>query len=441
MKTLLKNATLVTLRGQQKADLLIDNEEGRLIEISDSISEEGVETVIDCTGKHVLPGVIDPHVHLRVPGAEQKEDWDTGTAAAAAGGVTTILDMPNNSPAVTTREILNKKRELVEGKSCVDYGLYMGATVDQATGQTNVDEYLASDAVALKIYMGSSTGDLLVHKHEWVDQIFEKAAEAGRIVCVHAEDEALIRENSLKYTNDDPTVHPKIRDDEVAHRAVKAALEMAQKHGSRLHICHLSTKRGLDEFVKFKSDRISCEVTPHHVFLDQSELVKQGNFAKMNPPLRLPEDNAALIEGIKSGVVNMVATDHAPHLPEEKEQSYSKAPAGVPGLETSLPLLLDAVNRGEFELKDVVRVTSEEPARVFGLKNKGRLDVGMDADLVVVDMSLEQVVENGGPGARFTKCGWSAFAGRTLKGWPVMTFVRGVLAYANGETHVVGRRL
>lgn len=431
---LFKNGTLVTAGGRLRADVLVRN--GRIAEIREglSVSMGEASEVIDCAGKFILPGVIDAHVHLRTPGETYKEDFESGTRAAVSGGVTTVLDMPNNKPPITTRVALEAKRALASERGMfANYGFYMGACVD-SSGATNVDEFLDSDAVALKVYMGSSTGGLLVNHKEWLEEIFERAAECDRLVCVHAEDEALIREHTALFSGvDDPTMHPKIRDDEVAYRAVKEALHLSKRFGTRLHVCHVSTSRELREIEEFKSDRVSFEVTPHHLFLTCETLATRGNFAKMNPPLRMDADREALMAALRSGFVDMVASDHAPHTIKEKNGPYSEAPAGVPGLETLLPLLLDAVNHGELTLEQVVRVTSAGPVRVFGLEGRGRLDVGAAADLVVLDMELEQRVENSGPGARFTNCGWSVFEGRTLKGWPVMTVVNGRVVFRDNE--------
>jgi dihydroorotase len=419
---LFKNGTLVTPGGKRREDFLV--RDGKIVKIGENLEEEGAE-VVDLNGKFVLPGVIDVHVHLREPGGEEKEDFESGTMAAAAGGVTFVLDMPNNSPAVISREELAAKRALVEPKAKVNFDLYMGAAINE-DGTTNVDEFLASDAIAYKIYVGSSTGNLLVAHKDGLEEIFAKVGKTDRLICVHAEDEYLIRQNIIKYKGqDDPMIHGRIRTDEVAYEATKMVLHLAKKYGARVNICHMSTKRELDEFALFKSDRITCEASPHHLFLTEIELSKQGNFAKMNPPLRLKKDCNALMEGIRNGMVNMVATDHAPHLKSEKEKGYWDAPAGVPGLETSLPLMLDAVNHGQLTLEDVVRVMCAEPANVFGLTDKGRLEVGADADFVVVDMDLEKTIENNGPGAKYTKCGWSVFDGRTVKGWPIMTMLGG----------------
>ncbi|HCW32685.1 TPA: dihydroorotase [Candidatus Peregrinibacteria bacterium] len=436
---LLKGGIVVTSLNQFKADVLIRN--GIIVKIAPNLAVTGGK-VIDCANFFILPGLIDPHVHLRTPGSEYKEDWTTGTKAAAAGGITTILDMPNTLPPITSQDLLDEKREMISGKAFVNYGLYMGATIF-ADGKINVDEYLKSDAVALKVYMGSSTGNLLVDQTEWLEEIFAQAGKADKLICVHAEDESLMKQNLAQLKLDDPglenkndpTLHSKIRDNKVAYSAIKHALHLAKKHGTRLHICHLSTQLELEEFVKFKNGRISCEVSPHHLFLDESELGRQGNFAKMNPPLRTSEDCKALMEGIKSGLVDCVATDHAPHTIQEKQQNYWLAPSGVPGLETSLPLLLDAVNRGELNLEDVVKVMYEGPARIFRLREDALAESfreGTKANLVVVNMNLEQKVGNGSFGARYTKCGWSVFSGRLLKGWPVMTIVNGEVVMERG---------
>lgn len=424
---LLKHGRVVRPQDVSLADMLL--RDGKIAKIGLDIPEASAK-IIDCSNKVILPGLIDAHVHFRIPGEEHKEDWETGSQAALAGGVTTVLDMPNNVPPIVSRESLKAKEALVSSQARVNYRFYMGAAMDSITGQTNVGEFLDSDAVALKIYMGSSTGSLLMDQSQALEEIFEKVGLTDRLVCVHAEDQGLIEQHAGVHAgNEDPQLHGVIRDVEVAHQAVKRVIHLAKKYNTRLHLCHLSSALELEDFKAFRSDRISCEVTPHHLFLDESELARQGNFAKVNPPLRTSKDNAALMKALRKGIITMVATDHAPHLAEEKQQPYSKAPAGVPGLETHLPLLLNAVHRDELSLLDVVRVTSAEPARVFGLKNKGALEVGMDADVCVVNMDLEQTVANGGPGARYTKSQWSPFTGRLLKGWPIKTFVGGEERY------------
>jgi dihydroorotase len=423
---LFKDGILMTARGPLPLDLLVQN--GQIVDMGKGLPAEGVDEVVDASAHFVLPGLIDAHVHLRTPGEEQKEDWTTGGRAALAGGFTTVLDMPNNHPPIISQEALKQKRSLVQPNALTHFDLYMGATAD------NVEEFLKSDAVALKIYMGSSTGSLLVDRLDTLEEIFKRVGETDRLICVHAEDQGVLAEARKRHgEGDHARMHPKMRPPEAALSAVQRALELAVQYNTRLHVCHVSTAAEVALLKSFCSERISSEVTPHHLFLDESALEDLGNKGKVNPPLRTLEDNVALLAALATGDIDIVATDHAPHLLEEKNQLYVKAPSGVPGLEICLALLLNAVNLGQLSLQDVVRATSTRPAHLFKLEDRGSLDIGQKADLVMVDMNLEKTVENGGPGARYTKPQWSPFAGRSFKGWPVMTVVDGEIRMKNGQ--------
>lgn len=431
MATLIYNAKIVGADKTFSGSVLIEN--GKILKVYHG-SEEVIgefDAEYNLEGKYLLPGAIDAHVHFRTPGHEYKEDWRTGSAAAAAGGVTTVLDMPNNNPSVTTVEALGKKRAMINGKTRVNYGLFFGAT------PTNIEEVKKAENIAgVKIYMGSSTGDLLVDQHGAVEKIFEALPDV--LIAVHAENEAMMRENSEKYKGvDEPSVHSKIRTCECAEVATKEAIHIGKKYGNRLHICHLSSASELEEVRKFKAAAstehdlsLSCEATPHHLFLNTSAYEEFGNFVRINPPLRHITDNQVLLSGIKDGSIDIIATDHAPHTREEKEKSYKEAPSGVPGVQTMLPLILNEVNHGELNLQDVVRLTSAAPAEIFGIKGKGRIEEGYDADFTVVDMDMEKEVTDK---EQFSKCGWSAFKGKKLKGWPVKTFVNGVVVYDDGK--------
>jgi dihydroorotase len=401
----------------ESKNIVIEN--GKIVEISNNVSGEK----INAEGKVVLPGLIDCHVHLREPGLTEKEDFKTGTMAAAAGGVTTVLEMPNTDPAVTTIKILDTKREIAKEKAVVNYGFWFGATND------NLDEIKKIKGVAgIKVYMGSSTGNMLVDNKEKIKNIFN----IGKTVIVHAENEALMQKNAEKYKKENGSViHAKIRNGETEYTAVREAVSIAESCDNlkRLHLTHTSTKESLEIIKEAKGKiNLSCDVTPHHLFLDYEELKKQGNFVKMNPALRGKEDVEALWEGINDGTVDCIGTDHAPHTIDEKEADYWEAPAGVPGLETMLPLLLDAVGKGRLTLKKLVELTSENPAKLFGIKNKGKIEVGYDADLVIVDMSKTKEVKNE---ELFTKCKWSPFNGWKIKGWPITTIVNGEVEKGN----------
>ncbi|MBU1445896.1 dihydroorotase [Patescibacteria group bacterium] len=427
MKILFKNAHVVSGEGVMKKDVLVS---GNVIsKMSDSIDEvsSGADKIYDLDGKYLMPGVIDAHVHFRTPGYEEKEDFRTGSMSALAGGVTTVFDMPNTKPRTNTVEAFEAKRALVKDMAMVNYGLFFEATPDNLEEVKKVD-----GAVGLKVYMASTTGqegDLDMGSDK-VSRMFEELFKLNKyVVAVHAEDEEMIKKHEEMYHDDnDPAVHSLIRNEDVSLHAVKQAVHLAKKYDGRVHICHMSTKGEAQTLAKYHNAHTTCEVTPHHLFLHTDDYSRLENFAKVNPPIRSEVHVKALWEAVSNGVVDMIVTDHAPHLKSEKELGYWEAPSGMPGVETSLPLMLDAVNHGRLHITDVVRLMCENPARVYEVKGKGFVREGYDADLVVVDMELEREVRNED---MHTKCGWTPYVGRVLRGWPVMTFVRGQLGMEN----------
>ncbi len=421
LSKLLKNAEIVRHNGSIKGSLIVEND--KIAEVYESGAvlpdESAFDEVIDLEGKYLLPGLIDVHVHFRTPGHEYKEDWITGSKAALAGGVTTVLDMPNNEPPIIDEEALDRKREIVKKDALVNFGLYVGATDDNVSYIGKI-----KSAAGVKAYLGSSTGDLLLDAKRYLETLLE---ETGKIVAVHAESELCILEETAKHEGQtDPKVHSMIRNPECAYEAVKNALHLLKKYQKKLYLCHVSTERELSEVKKFMNENVSVEVTPHHLFLNTMDYERYGNLIKVNPPVREPADQVALWQGIKDGLVNVIATDHAPHTLEEKKKDYKEAPAGVPGVQTMLPLLLNAVNEGKISLEKMVELTSFNPARIFGIQNKGDIEKGMDADLTVVDLQKVATVEKD---YLFSKCGWSPFSGWELMGWPVMTLVNGEKMY------------
>ena len=413
MTLAITNAQVMINGTLQKRNILI--EDRMIVELTEKKVNSGER--INASGKIILPGLIDCHVHLREPGMTHKEDFRSGSMAAVAGGVTTVFDMPNTLPQTTSIADLEEKRELAV-KSIVNYGLYVGAT-----GHNSRQIAEAKNVPGIKLYMGSSTGNMLLTDREAIAKVFK----TGKRVVVHAEDELIIRKNAKKFKKEkSPEVHAKIRNGGTETSAVRQAVEIAG--GSMTHLTHLSTGESLQ--IAGSLSNVSCDVTPHHLFMNHEELKRLGNFAKMNPALRTQKEVDALWAGINSGAVDCIATDHAPHTRDEKEADYDEAPAGVPGLETMLPLLLDAVNKGRITLEKVVQLTSANPARIFGVKDKGKIKVGMDADLTIIDMKKEKEVKNE---ELFTKCGWSPFAGRNLKGWPVTTIVNGKIVFDEEE--------
>jgi dihydroorotase (multifunctional complex type) len=407
--TLIRNGTVITPRDAARADVLIAGE--TIAGVGSRLRAPRGARIVDAEGLLVLPGLIDPHVHLREPGAEHKEDFLSGTRAALAGGFTTVLAMPNTHPALTDRETLARVRALAASKVVCDVGFLVGATADNATKAAKLE-----GAVGLKLYMGSSTGSLLVA--DLAGQVAHFERYPG-VVAVHAEDE-----EAVAYFRGRGQRRPPL----CATLAVSRALALAERFGTRLHVCHVSTAHelALIRDAKGRGAEVTCEVTPHHLFLTGEDEARLGALGQMNPPLRAQEDVDALWNNLD--VVDCIATDHAPHTLEEKRGPTP--PSGVPGLETALPLMLTSVEEGKLDLGDVAVLMAREPARIFGLARKGHVAPGYDADLTLVDAEAEWAI---GQQPLQTRCGWSPFEGRRVKGRVQQVFLRGKEVYADGE--------
>lgn len=414
--TLIANSWVVKEATLASVNILIADE--YILAVGPDVKPTEDATLVDASGLLALPGLIDAHVHLREPGGEHKEDWTSGTRAALAGGVTTVLAMPNTSPPISDAASLANVVGLAERKAVCDFGFFLGATPDnvyQAAALTGV--------VGLKMYMGSSTGTLLVN--DFASQYLHfKTYPSERLIAVHAEDETAMRWFARQGQRRPPLC---------AELDTARALVMAEHLGRRLHICHASTAReiGLIRSAKARGMPVTCEVTPHHLFLDDEVEWRLGPWVKMNPPLRSSADRAALWDNL--AWVDAIASDHAPHTREEKQAGVTDAPAGVPGLETTLPLLLTAASEGRLTLADVMRLTSSGPAELFGLVRKGQIAPGRDADLILVDPEALWTLRDD---KLLTKCGWTPFAGWRVKGRVKQVFLRGRLAYADGEVLV-----
>ena len=374
--------------------------------------------VVDAKGCLLLPGAIDPQVHFREPGAEHKETIGTGSRAAAAGGVTSFLEMPNTRPPTTTQAALDDKLARAARTSVVNYGFFVGATPDNAATLEAM-----APACGIKVFMGSSTGDLLVDRREDLERIF---ATGRRLIAVHAEDQACIeRGRALRQGRTDPAVHSELRPAACAVAATTLALELSRRYERRLHILHVSTKEEV-ALLRARPPWVTAEVIPNHLFLNCADYARQGTRVQMNPPIREQADNDALWAGLRDGAIDFVATDHAPHTLAEKQQPYPDSPSGMPGVETMLPMMLTAWKAGRCSLAEVLRWTSGGAAEAYRLTGKGRLQPGMDADLVLVDMEHSRVLTDADT---WTQVRWSPFAGRSLTGLPVLTVVAGRIVY------------
>ncbi|MFH1591042.1 MAG: dihydroorotase [archaeon] len=420
MTTLIKDANVLEGDRLVQKDILI-GEDGRIESVGHGL--EGDQTV-HADGLVALPGVIDAHVHLREPGLTKKEDFLSGTMAAVKGGVTSVIDMPNSIPQTTTVEALLEKRDLAK-KAVSNIGFYFGMG-----GRGTSDMEQAKNIAGIKLFLGSSTGDMLTDNDALIGDVLEKA----RLVGVHAEDERIIQDNKKRYSDSsDPSTHSLIRSPEAAEKSVSDILARHQGKKAHLHICHASTKAeiGLVALAKARGQDVSMEACTHHLFLDISAYKRLGTLAQMNPPLRTKDQVAALWDGLRDGTVDTVATDHAPHLREEKEVGFPDAPSGVPGVENLLPLMLDAVAKERITLPHLVDLSAHHPARIFGIEGKGFLQKGFDADIVLVDRKEEHTIRDD---EQLTKCGWTPYDGMKVRGWPKMTFVNGIVVNDGGAT-------
>jgi len=418
MTTLIKNATCVLPQGTMKADVLIEHD---TIASVDAPAGTTADEVVDAAGLHLLPGVVDAHVHFRDPGVTHKEDLHTGSRAAVKGGVTTFLEMPNTSPHASTQERIDDKRRIASEKSLANYGFYIAATTD------NLEDLKHAERVpGIKIFIGSSTGDLFVDDQETLEAIF---AETTLPICAHCEDETTVRANAAKLDGGHEYAdHSKIRDHAAAIVCTRRTLDLARRHKHRFHMLHTSTAAELDE-AEDRRGLITTEVCPHHLYFNTGDYARLGALVQMNPSVKEPEDNAALWQGLLDGRVQVIATDHAPHLLSEKDQPYPKSPSGVPAVENSLALLLNEVNQGRCTLDQVVHWMCDAPARVWDMVGKGRIAEGYDADLVLVDLNKTDTIHNAD---QATKCGWSPWDGTELTGWPARTWVLGQEAFRDG---------
>lgn len=418
MRTLITNATCILPEGEHRTNVLID---GSRIASVDAPASTRADEVIDATGLHLLPGAIDDQVHFREPGLTHKEDLHTASRACAKGGITTFLEMPNTTPNTTTQELINQKLALAASKSVVNYGFYIGATPD------NMEDLQSVTRVpGIKIFIGSSTGSLLVDEQEALERIF---AETTLPICAHCEDESTVRRNKAHYAGEtDVAVHSKIRDHRAALVATQRAADLARRHRHRFHVLHLSAAEEIP-VVADHGGVITAEVCPHHLFFNVDDYARLGSLIQMNPSVKTKADNEALWQALLDGVIQVIATDHAPHTLEEKAQPYPASPSGLPAVENVMALMLNEVNRGRCTLGQVAHWMCDAPARVWDIVNKGRIAEGYDADLVLVNMQLEKTIRNA---EQETKCRWSPWDGVTLRGWPVRTFVMGREVYRDG---------
>ena len=448
---LIQGATMVLPHETGIGDLRIRNGIIETIALGSTLAPLEDELFIDGTGLHLLPGVIDPQVHFRDPGQPEKEDLGSGSAAAVSGGVTSFLDMPNNKPSITTLEGMMSKLQTASEKCVNNYGFFIGATPDNVSDLQEAvgtpDSPLAIPGICgIKIFMGSSTGTLLVNERDALERIFNGT---GGLIAVHAEDEKRMDERAVMIEGrTDMAAHAEWRDDVTALIATQLAVELAQASGHRLHVLHLTSgieADWLEGITVLPSSAagegaiITTETLPQHLTFDETDVEREGTRLKMNPPIRYAKDRATLWKQLKQGTVQCIATDHAPHTLEAKALGFPAAPSGMPGVETSLAVMLTHAKDGTCSIEDVVRWMSTNVADCFNMVGKGRLEEGMDGDVILVDMDQRHPVADE---HTWTRVGWSPFNGRELVGWTQVTVVAGTPVFERSpETGPKGRLL
>lgn len=439
--TLIKNAQIVNEGKVFKGDLLIID--GKIADIGPSISTYPENTtVIDATGKYLLPGIIDTHVHFREPGLIHKADIHSESRAAVAGGVTSFMDMPNTVPAVLTQEILADKFKIAKDKALANYSFYMG------TSNNNLSEVIKTDpktVCGVKVYLGTSTGNMCVDNPQAVEQLF---AQCPTLLAAHCEDEHIIEENSKVFRekygeNPPPASHALIRNEECCYKSSSHAVELAHKHNTRLHIVHVSTVKETGLFEnksKLDTKKITAEVCIHHLWFSDKDYNNKGNWIKWNPAIKTENDRSGLMQALLENKIDTIATDHAPHTHGEKEQEYFCCPSGAPMVQHSLNAMLEFYREKRIPLETVVEKMCHAPATCFHIENRGFLRKGYFADVILVDMNTSWTVDKSNI---LYKCGWAPMEGETFQSKVTHTFVNGHLVYTNGQfdESVKGMRL
>ena len=418
---ILQGGTVVNQDGTGVRDVAVKN--GRIVAIGDMSGMVAAET-LDCRNLHILPGVIDSQVHFREPGNEHKEDLETGSRAAVMGGVTGVFEMPNTKPTTTTAATLADKITRARNRMFCDFAFYVGGTKDTVADIPALEKL--EGAAGIKVFAGSSTGDLLVEDDSSLDAIISKIS---RRAAFHSEDEMRLRTRTSFQVPGDAASHPVWRDEEAARLCTERLLRIARKHGKRIHVLHISTAEELPLLAENR-DIATVEVTPHHLTLSADDYARLGTKLQMNPPVRESRHRDALWKAITSGLVDVLGSDHAPHTLEEKAKPYPQSPSGMTGVQTLVPMMLTHVNAGKLTLERFVDLTSHGPQRIFGLAGKGRIMEGYDADFTIVDMKREETITNQWIESRSQ---WTPYDGVNVKGWPVGTIIRGRKVMWQGE--------
>ncbi len=421
---MLKAGTVVNQDGTGVRDIAVKH--GKIVAIGDMSGMVAAE-IMDCRNLHILPGVIDSQVHFREPGLEHKEDLESGSRAAVMGGVTGVFEMPNTKPTTTTAATLAEKVGRARNRMFCDFAFYVGGTKDTVADIPALEK--CEGSAGIKVFAGSSTGDLLVEDDNGLDAIISKIS---RRAAFHSEDEMRLRSRTSFQIAGDAATHPIWRDEEAARLCTERLLRISRKHGKRIHVLHISTAEEIP-LLAANRDIATVEVTPHHLTLTANDYAHLGTKLQMNPPVREARHRVALWKAIASGLVDVLGSDHAPHTLEEKSKPYPQSPSGMTGVQTLVPMMLNHVNAGKLTLERFVDVTSHGPQRIFGIAGKGRIVEGYDADFTIVDMKRTSTITNHWIESRSQ---WTPYDGVKVQGWPVGTIIRGRTVMWQGEINL-----
>jgi len=418
---LIRGGLCATPSGLVSADIGV--RANRIAEVG-ALAGASAAEVFDARDLHVLPGIIDTHVHFREPGHFEKEDMETGSTAALLGGVTSVFEMPNTNPPTTTRALIEDKLARAANRMRCDHAFYVGASSENIGALSELERL--PGVAGVKAFLGSSTGTLLLDKE---DAISNALRSGHRRMAVHSEDEARLKERSKLAMPGDPRTHPLWRDAETARRSTERVLKLARAAGRRLHILHASTADEMPLLTESRDIATVETAVPHLTLVAPDCYERLGTYAQMNPPIRDEPHRAALWHAIAEGLIDVVGSDHAPHTRAEKDGLYPQTPSGLPGVQTLVTIMLDHLNAGRLTLERLVDLTSTGPARVFGIAGKGRIACGYDADFTIVDLKAKRRIENRWIASR---CGWTPYDGLETVGWPVATILRGSIVMRDG---------
>ena len=418
---IIKNGSCYIDKDLKDQDIAI--KDGKIIKIG-KIDEDAKE-VFEAKNLTILPGCIDTQTHFREPGSTDTEDLHSGSRAAVVGGITSVFEMPNTNPPTSNKLEFQKKLDLAKNRMYSNYAFYFGATADNANELADLENL--EGCCGIKLFAGSSTGNLLVANEEDIEKVFQSSS---KVVAVHSEDEEILNKNKKLIKNGDVHSHPIWRSEECAISSTRRIVRIAEKYKKKAHILHITTKQEIDFLAQHKGN-ITFEITPQHLTIYAPDCYKElGTYAQMNPPIRDKSHYDRLWYGVKNNFNDTIGSDHAPHLKKNKEKNYPNSPSGMPGVQTLVPVMLNHVNQGKLTLEQFINSVCENPVKIFGIKNKGFIKEGYDADFTIVDMNKKILIQNKNIES---KCGWSPFDGFEFKGTPVSTIIAGDIKMKDGK--------